>query len=268
MGYDFINMKAGAKINIQDKKGRTPLHETCARGDKLSTSLLLNHKKEKVLLNTLAKNGASPLDEALTNHHNDIAKELVMKGAVVGRSDVMDRSEPSVPSKMQSSLSSHVVNLNMQPMQQPSGSWGQPQNVQPIMQPLAMDQNVNYANVNSVQMTPYMIQQQLMNSGGSGGSMYGQNVQGQGVQYQGQIQGGQYDQPQMNSNIHYAQPITNVMQPFQNPHYQSMNYAQQNSVQWNGSSPQNGTQPSPTQQNTQGSSSNMNQVNQVDFTRD
>uniref|UniRef100_A0A8C3CXR5 Uncharacterized protein n=1 Tax=Cairina moschata TaxID=8855 RepID=A0A8C3CXR5_CAIMO len=57
----------GASVNIQDREGRTAVHEACSGGRKEIVDLLLEYKAD---MNTLTRDGQSPLFSFLQRRPN------------------------------------------------------------------------------------------------------------------------------------------------------------------------------------------------------
>ena len=73
----------GAKINIQDEWGRSPLHWHAERKNLETIKYLVEHGVD---LNLRDKEGRTPLDLAEMHKHQEIAKYLKDHGAVSGKS--------------------------------------------------------------------------------------------------------------------------------------------------------------------------------------
>jgi len=85
-------LECGAKVNIKDKNGNTPLHHACAKGFKKLVEVLL---KRRANINAQNNRGATPLDCAHLFNQDEIIKLLRAKDAQFGKKnhDFLDFEE-------------------------------------------------------------------------------------------------------------------------------------------------------------------------------
>lgn len=80
--YDMVREKlmAGAQAKFADYDKRTPLHLSCAEGHLDVTQLLLINGGDAMVKDRF---GATPIDEAMQNHHEELLEVLVQYGGCV-----------------------------------------------------------------------------------------------------------------------------------------------------------------------------------------
>jgi ankyrin repeat protein len=76
-----ILLDHGADALVRQSKGFTPMHEAALIGRADIIQLLLDHGAE---INSVADNGETPLAEAMRGKHDEAAKWMTSKGAVLG----------------------------------------------------------------------------------------------------------------------------------------------------------------------------------------